>query len=87
LKFLYIELARSDLLKDLRGIGLDEGDVERRFRLLHEPESLAKYDFNDIVLETEFDSNDVPSSLQTSSLLVRLKCQWPFKMNIFGHEN
>jgi hypothetical protein len=67
-----IELARSDMLKDLRGVGIEEGDVERRFRLLNEPESLGRFDFNDVVLETEFDSNDVRSSLQRAPLLTRL---------------
>jgi len=68
-----IELAHSDLLKDLRGVGLVDGNVERRFRLLSEPESLGNFDFNDVVLETEFDSNDVHFSLQKAAILERLK--------------
>lgn len=68
-----IELASSDILKELRGVGLDENDIERPFRLLREPETLGRFDFNDIVLETEFDSTDVHSSLQAAPILNRLK--------------
>jgi len=68
-----IELANSDILKNLSGVGVDEDDIERPFKLLREPESLGKFDFNDIVLETEFDSNDVPTSLRTAPLLTRLE--------------
>lgn len=68
-----IELANSDILKDLSGVGLDDDDIERPFKLLREPESLGKFDFNDIVLETEFDSDDVQTSLQAAPLLRRLE--------------
>ena len=67
-----IAISRKRSLKDLRGVGIENGDIERRFRFLREPESLGKFDFNDIVLETEFDSDDVHNSLSKSPLLDRL---------------
>jgi len=68
-----IKLVASDALKNLSGVGVEESGLERNFRLLQEPESLGKFDFNDIVLETEFDSRDVRGSLQAAPLLSRLK--------------
>lgn len=67
-----IALATTDTLKELRGVGIDENDIERPFRLLNEPESLGKFDFNSTVLQTEFDSDDVHSSLHTAPLIRNL---------------
>ncbi|ADW18592.1 hypothetical protein Despr_2453 [Desulfobulbus propionicus DSM 2032] len=68
-----VELANTDILKTLSGVGIDDNDVERRFRLLNEPESLGNFDFNDIVLSTEFDSEDVHSSLERAPVLSKMK--------------
>lgn len=68
-----IELSRSSSLKSLRGVGIGEGDIERPFKLLNEPESLGTFDFNDVVLKTEFDSDDVHASLQAAPFLFELE--------------
>lgn len=67
-----IALARTDLLKDLRGVGIGQDDLEKRFRLLNEPETLGRFDFNDVVLNTEFDSDDVPRSLVAAPMITTL---------------
>lgn len=67
-----IALARVNTLKDLRGVGIGEDDLERRFRLINEPETLGRFDFNDVVLHTAFDSNRVADSLANAPMIGRL---------------
>ena len=67
-----VSLARSRDLKDLRGVGIGEDGLERRFRLLNEPETLGRFDFNDVVLNTAFDSNNVADSMANAPMIARL---------------
>lgn len=67
-----ISLAQSPDLKDLRGLGTGEDGLDRRFRLINEPETLGRFDFNDVVLNTEFDSNNVADSMANAPMIARL---------------
>lgn len=67
-----ISLARSRDLKDLRGVGIGEDGLDRRFRLINEPETLGRFDFNDVVLNTEFDSSNVAGSMANAPMIARL---------------
>lgn len=68
-----VDLVHADVLKDLRGVGVANDDFERAFQLLNEPETLARFDFNDVVLETEFDSRDISRSMNNAPMLQRLR--------------
>jgi len=68
-----IELSRFSGLKDLSGVGIDRNDFEHRFKLLNEPETLGIFDFNEIVLETQFDSNRIPESIETAPMIEKLE--------------
>jgi hypothetical protein len=67
-----IALGSGDVLKDLRGVGVANDNFERPFRLLNEPETLDRFDFNDVVLETEFDSADIHKSIENTPIVQRL---------------
>ena len=67
-----IALSQGDMLKDLRGVGMDGDGFERPFRLLNEPETLERFDFNNTVLETEFDSGNVRQSMNNAPIIKRL---------------
>jgi len=67
-----VALGNANVIKDLRGIGVAEGNIEKPFRLLNEPETLERFDFNDVVLATEFDSRDIPQSLDDAPMMKHL---------------
>jgi len=67
-----ISLVRGGTVKDLRGVGVGDDGLERSFHLLNEPETLGRFDFNDVVLNTNFDSNNVSSSLSGAPMINRL---------------
>lgn len=67
-----IALVSSDIIKDLRGVGVADDNFERPFKLLNEPETLDRFDFNDVVLETEFDSSDIRTSIDNTPIVQRL---------------
>ncbi|MBF0377304.1 MAG: hypothetical protein HQK72_07450 [Desulfamplus sp.] len=68
-----IELSRYPHLKSLSCVGIEEDNIERKFKLLNEPESLGTFDFNDVVLKTEFDSDNVHNSLENVPFIAELK--------------
>lgn len=67
-----VAMVQGNMLKDLRGTGVADDFTERPFRLLDEPETLDRFDFNDIVLETEFDSDHVHQSMTNAPVITRL---------------
>jgi hypothetical protein len=76
-----IALGNADVIKDLHGVGVAGDNYERAFKLLNEPETLDRFDFNNVVLETEFDSSNVTESIENAPIVRRLyeiaeKDQW-----------
>ena len=65
-------LVQSGNVKELSGIGIDQDNMERRFKLYNQPETLATYNFNDIVSTTSFDSSRVCESLTKAPMIDRL---------------
>lgn len=67
-----IELALADVIQNMRGVGVADDNLDRKFKLLNEPETLDHFDFNDIVLETVFDSVDIGKSMDNAPIIQRL---------------
>ena len=67
-----IALGHVDDIKDIRGVGVGSDNYEKAFKLYNEPETLDRFDFNDVVLQTEFDSSDVPKSIDNTPIVNRL---------------
>jgi hypothetical protein len=67
-----IALGLADVIKDFRGVGVAEDNFDRPFKLINEPETLDHFDFNDVVLETEFDSGDIRKSIDNTPIVQRL---------------
>jgi hypothetical protein len=67
-----INFARFEGLKGLSGVGVGHDNLEKRFRLYNEPETLGSYDFNEVVMSTHFDSSQITASLEESDMIRRL---------------
>ncbi len=67
-----IALGTSDVVEDLHGVGVTEDNYEKSFKLFNEPETLDRFDFNEVVLLTEFDSSNVPGSIDNAPVSKRL---------------
>lgn len=68
-----IRLSKFPGLKSLSGVGVDSNGLEQKFKLLNEPETLGVFNFNEVALETTFDSNRISDSIQGAPMIKRLQ--------------